>query len=247
MQELLHAFLSEDIGLPMFSSLVTGILIGLEREMRAKPAGLRTHALVCFAATLVMLAAVRQADWVVEFIPGTSIVADPTRMAHGVLTGIGFLCAGVIFREGPSVHGLTTAASLWMTSSIGLLYGVGLYWLAVSGTVLTLGVLILLRGLLAVLPSRVEVRLRVAADAASGFDPDALRELLSSAGLAQGSVSQSLDSTAGRLEMTTRTWIRGSDEGDALARALAAASGVQAFAIAPVDEEAAVSNNWRQN
>ncbi len=246
MQQLLNAYLSEDIGLPMFSSLVTGVLIGLEREMRAKPAGLRTHALVCFAATLVMLAAVRQADWVVDFIPGTSIVSDPTRMAHGVLTGIGFLCAGVIFREGPSVQGLTTAASLWMTASIGLLYGVGLYWLAVSGTVLTLGVLILLRGLLAVLPRRTEVRLRVAADAASGFDPDALRGVLSSAGLARGAISQSLDATAGRLEMTTRTWLRGGDEGDALARALAAATGVQAFAIAPVDEEASVSANWRQ-
>jgi putative Mg2+ transporter-C (MgtC) family protein len=246
MEQLLNAFLSEDIGLPMFSSLVTGILIGLEREMRAKPAGLRTHALVCFAATLVMLAAVRQADWVVDFIPGTSIVADPTRMAHGVLTGSGFLCAGVIFREGPSVQGLTTAASLWMTASIGLLYGVGLYWLAVSGAVLTLGVLIVLRVLYAVLPRREEVRLRVAVDAASGFGPDALRGLLRDAGLARGAISQSLDATAGRLELTTRTWFRGGDEGDALARALAATTGVQGFAIAPVEEEAAVSANWRQ-
>jgi putative Mg2+ transporter-C (MgtC) family protein len=245
MEQLLAAFLSEDIGLPMFSSLVTGILIGLEREMRAKPAGLRTHALVCFAATLVMLAAVRQADWVVEFIPGTSIVSDPTRMAHGVLTGIGFLCAGVIFREGPSVQGLTTAASLWMTASLGLLYGMGLYWLAVSGAILTLGVLIVLRLFLAVLPRPVEVRLRVAVDAGSGFGPDALRGLLSSAGLSRGAISQSLDAPAGRLEMTTRTWLVGDGEADALALALAAATGVQAFAIAPVDEEAAVSENWR--
>lgn len=244
MDHLLNAFLSEDIGLPMFSSLVTGVLIGLEREMRAKPAGLRTHALVCFASTLVMLAAARQAEWVVDFIPGTSIVSDPTRMAHGVLTGIGFLCAGVIFREGPSVHGLTTAASLWMTASIGLLYGAGLYWLAVSGTILTLGVLIVLRVLYAVLPRRSEVRLRVATDAGAGFGPEALRGLLRERGLAQGAISQSLDAAEGRLEMTTRTWLRDDREGDALARDLGAASGMRAFAIAPVDEEATVSANW---
>jgi uncharacterized membrane protein YhiD involved in acid resistance len=63
---------------------------------------------------------------------------DPVRMAHGILTGVGFLCGGVIFQQGVSVHGLTTAASLWITSAIGTLFGVGLYELAIGGTVLSL-------------------------------------------------------------------------------------------------------------
>jgi putative Mg2+ transporter-C (MgtC) family protein len=66
---------------------------------------------------------------------------DPVRMAHGVLTGIGFLCGGVIFREGLNVRGLTTAASLWMTSTLGMLFGIGFYELAIFGTVVTLLVL----------------------------------------------------------------------------------------------------------
>src|SRR5688500_2011018 len=99
------------MGLPLASSPLTGMLIGLERELQGKPAGLRTHTLVCFASTLLTLAAAHQGEWSINLIAGTQIVSDPTRMAHGILTGIGFLGAGVIFREGPSVHGLTTAAS----------------------------------------------------------------------------------------------------------------------------------------
>lgn len=73
------------------------------------------------------------------------MITDPTRMAHGVLTGIGFLCAGAIFRDGFSIHGLTTAASLWIVSALGMLFGVGMWPLAVGGTAATLVVLAALR------------------------------------------------------------------------------------------------------
>src|SRR3712207_8238763 len=86
---------------------------------------------------------------------------DPVRMAHGVLTGIGFLCGGVIFREGFSVHGMTTAASLWMTSALGVLYGVGFYELAIPGTVLTMAVVAGFRGIDDHLPQRQIGDLRV--------------------------------------------------------------------------------------
>ena len=92
-----------------------------------------------------MEAAVSQAAWRFASLPGAEIVSDPTRMAHGVLTGIGFLCAGVIFRAGFSIHGLTTAASLWITASLGLLFGAGLFSLGVTGTALTVVILVLLR------------------------------------------------------------------------------------------------------
>jgi putative Mg2+ transporter-C (MgtC) family protein len=111
-----------------------------------------------------MLAAMTQADWAFRALPDENIVTDPTRMAHGVLTGIGFLCAGVIFRTGFSIHGLTTAASLWITSAIGLLFGAGLFALGTAGTVITGLILVALRLVSARLPDRtltdVEVRWR---------------------------------------------------------------------------------------
>src|SRR5690606_23443067 len=92
------------------------------------------------------------ATWAFLALPGQTVVIDPTRMSHGLLTGIGFLCAGVIFREGFSVHGLTTAASLWVTSAIGVLFGVGMLELALIGSGATLAVLAVLRLLDAKLP-----------------------------------------------------------------------------------------------
>jgi len=148
--------------LPVAGALIAGGMIGFEREWRGRPAGFRTHILVSLASCLLMLAAMTQADWAFRALPDENIVTDPTRMAHGVLTGIGFLCAGVIFRTGFSIHGLTTAASLWITSAIGLLFGAGLFGLGAAGTVITGLILISLRVVNAHLPDRtladVEVR-----------------------------------------------------------------------------------------
>ena len=117
----------------------------MEREWRGRSAGFRTHILVSLAACLLMHASLRQTEW---FMPGLLedwVRTDPVRMAHGILTGIGFLCAGVIFRTGFSVHGLTTAASLWMSSAIGTLAGAGMVALAGLATITTLIVLAVLR------------------------------------------------------------------------------------------------------
>ena len=131
--------------LAIFGSIFAGGVIGFEREQRGRPAGFRTHILVCLASCLLMLAAARQAQWAWMPIPGAEVVADPTRMAHGILTGIGFLCAGVIFREGFSIHGLTTAASLWICSALGILFGIELWPVAFSGMAGTVVVLVLFR------------------------------------------------------------------------------------------------------
>ncbi len=154
----------ESFALPILGAVVAGGLIGFEREWRGRAAGFRTHILVSLASALLMLAAMGQADWAFRALPDENIVTDPTRMAHGVLTGIGFLCAGVIFRTGFSIHGLTTAASLWITSAIGLLFGAGLFTLGVVGTVVTGLILMGLRLVSVRLPARVltdvEVRWR---------------------------------------------------------------------------------------
>ena len=144
--------LNWDLVWPVVAAMTAGGLIGVERTYHGHPAGFRTHILVCLTSCLLMLAAMQQSTWAFTALPGQTVVIDPTRMSHGLLTGIGFLCAGVIFREGFSVHGLTTAASLWVTSAIGVLYGVGMMDLALIGSGATLAVLAVLRLLDAKLP-----------------------------------------------------------------------------------------------
>lgn len=129
-----------DIAIKLGSAWAAGSLVGLERTFHGRPAGFRTHALVCLACALLMVVSTHQWAWL-SGAPLETIRTDPTRMAQGIMTGIGFLGAGVIFKEGLTVRGLTTAASIWMTSALGILYGVGFYYPAVLATVLTVGVL----------------------------------------------------------------------------------------------------------
>jgi putative Mg2+ transporter-C (MgtC) family protein len=100
----------------ILGALIIGSLIGLERSFHGRPAGFRTHALVSIASTLLMLVTVYQGEWMTAVTPET-IRTDPTRMAQGIMMGIGFLGAGVIFKEGLTVRGLTTAASIWVTAA----------------------------------------------------------------------------------------------------------------------------------
>ncbi|HYL22963.1 MAG TPA: MgtC/SapB family protein [Burkholderiales bacterium] len=95
----------------LLAALAAGALIGYERSYYGRPAGFRTHALVCTASSLLMLITVFESHWVSGVAVGR-VQIDPTRMAQGIMTGIGFLGAGVIIREGFSVRGLTTAASI---------------------------------------------------------------------------------------------------------------------------------------
>jgi putative Mg2+ transporter-C (MgtC) family protein len=128
-----------------------GALIGYERSYQGRPAGFRTHTLVCIASALLMLLTVYQGLW---FNVSADIVRiDPTRMAQGIMTGIGFLGAGVIVKEGVSVRGLTTAASIWITAAIGILAGVGFYFPVIIATALTLGTLSMFRWIEARMPA----------------------------------------------------------------------------------------------
>ena len=119
----------------MLVSTVLGTLVGWERQLGRKPAGLRTHTLVCLGSTMFVLVT----KHAVQDIGGPNL--DPTRMIHGVITGVGFLGAGSIIRQEGYVAGLTTAASVWMVAAIGVSVGVHAYVLAAIGTALALVVL----------------------------------------------------------------------------------------------------------
>ncbi|MDT0497867.1 MgtC/SapB family protein [Algiphilus sp. W345] len=125
---------------PLLSAWLVGSLIGLERSFRGRPAGFRTHALVAVSSAMLMLVTTQQLRWLGEF-PEDMLRTDPARMAQGIMTGIGFLGAGVIFKEGINVRGLTTAASIWATAAIGILLGVGLYWAGIIAAAITVGTL----------------------------------------------------------------------------------------------------------
>jgi putative Mg2+ transporter-C (MgtC) family protein len=128
------------IALHLLIALAAGSIIGLERSYHGRPAGFRTHALVCLSSSMLMVLTVYQDTWFAAFSLEHANI-DPTRMAQGIMTGIGFLGAGVIMREGLTVRGLTTAASIWITAGIGVMIGVGFYFPAGIATALTLIVL----------------------------------------------------------------------------------------------------------
>jgi putative Mg2+ transporter-C (MgtC) family protein len=126
--------------LRLLLTLVLSGLVGLERQVHRRDAGLRTHILVALGSTLIMLTSL----YVFDIYKG-QVALDPVRIAAGVVTGIGFLGGGTIIRSPDGVKGLTTAASLWVVAGIGLAVGVGFNKIAVYATILVLIVLHFLR------------------------------------------------------------------------------------------------------
>jgi putative Mg2+ transporter-C (MgtC) family protein len=123
-----HISFISDILIPCLLALFFGGLIGFQREKAERPAGLRTHALVCLGSTVFTI---------VSYLGFSSLAGvDPSRVAAGIVAGIGFIGAGVIFRQGTLVKGVTTAASIWIVASIGISLGTKLYYLALLATLL---------------------------------------------------------------------------------------------------------------
>jgi putative Mg2+ transporter-C (MgtC) family protein len=202
-----------DILARLLVATMAGGLIGLERSYHGRPAGFRTHTLVCVASSLLMLVTVYQAKWFAG-VPPDTVRVDPTRMAQGVMTGIGFLGAGVIMREGLTVRGLTTAASIWTTAAIGILAGVGFYSAVLVGSIVTIGILTVFR--------KVENRMRsqvfaynTLVFARDNYMSEAqIRELLSKNGFSVANISYRLMEKGAQLEyrMTVRTLDSGNIE-----------------------------------
>ena len=118
-----------EVLLRLFLATVAGGLIGLEREVVHKPAGVRTHMLVCLGSALFILVTI-------ETLPN-----EAARIIAGVATGIGFLGAGTIFRSKSEVHGLTTAASVWTVAAVGLAIGLGYYAMTLIAVILIIIIL----------------------------------------------------------------------------------------------------------
>jgi len=136
---------NDSVVLKLLLSFLVGSALGWERFVHGRPAGLRTHLLVCLASTLMMEIGLNFSRNYPGMGPELGHMVDPTRIASGVITGIGFLGAGVILRTRETVQGLTSAACIWMAAALGLAIGAGFYTEAILVTLLSLLALILLK------------------------------------------------------------------------------------------------------
>src|SRR4051812_28066768 len=217
------------------AALLAGALIGFERSFHGRPAGFRTHSLVCIASALLMLVTVYQSEWMTS-VPLDAIRTDPTRMAQGIMTGIGFLGAGVIIKEGLSVRGLTTAASIWITAAIGILAGIGFYFPLVISVALTLGVLALFRWIEARMPSQAYYHFDVRFARSAPMAERHVRELVESHGFSIANFSYRLEGE-GRIRRHSMV-IRSADRSGAgrLSVTLEGMDAVLEFRIAPTGD-----------
>jgi len=223
-----------EMAIRVVAALAAGALIGYERSYRGRPAGFRTHALVCMASAMLMLITVYEAHWVRAI--GEAARLDPTRMAQGIMTGIGFLGAGVIMQEGLSVRGLTTAASIWITAAIGILAGIGFYFPMALSVILTLGVLSAFRWIEAKMPTQSYYHFDVRFARAADFSERQIRELVERHGFSLANFSYRLDRDGSlrRYSMTLASADRSA--AGRLAVSLEAESHIQEFRIAPTGD-----------
>lgn len=220
--------------LRMLAALVAGAVIGYERSYHGRPAGFRTHALVCTASSVLMLVTVYEAHWI--RVTGDMIRLDPTRMAQGIMTGIGFLGAGVIVKEGLSVRGLTTAASIWMTAAIGILAGIGFYFPLVVSAILTIGLLSVFRWVEARMPTQVYYHFEVRFKRGSDMSEEALRVLIEGHDFSIANFSYRLDS-AGRVRRHSMVLCTGNRSGASqLSERLDATPDILEYRISPTGD-----------
>jgi putative Mg2+ transporter-C (MgtC) family protein len=224
-----------EITLRLVVALAFGGLVGLERSYHGRPAGFRTHTLVCLGSALLMLVTVYESQWFGPHATGRATI-DPTRMAQGIMTGIGFLGAGVIFKEGISVRGLTTAASIWITAALGILIGIGFYFPATLATALVILVLSIFRWVESHMRTQSYARLDIAFRRGQAIDEAALRAELAGFGFDAARMHFRLTETGGYVEYRMMIQTTQPENFGKLAKSLSANALVQEFRIAPTGD-----------
>jgi len=219
----------------VLTAVVVGALIGFERTFHGRPAGFRTHALVCVASSLLMLVTVYQNQWM-TIVPLDAIRTDPTRMAQGIMTGIGFLGAGVIFKEGLTVRGLTTAASIWVTAAIGILLGIGFYFAATLGTAATIAILAAFRFIELRLPAEFYAYHALMFERGAVMAEDELRRVIGEHGFSIANLSYHLSDGGKFFEYGMVIKSRDRQNADALSRHLSKLPEVLEFRIDPMGD-----------
>jgi len=226
----------QDVVLRLAAALAAGALIGVERTYFSRPAGFRTYALVSLGSALLMVYGAYA--WALAPEGGRSgdALAASSRIAQGVMTGIGFLGAGVIFKTGFKVNGLTSAASIWTTAAIGLLIGAGFWFAALFALVAVLGTLLVLRWAEDRLPRFFIFEQTLKFSNPGAPEPDEIRAMLQQLGFRYSRMRQRLDETTGLVEYSVAGFSRQKNAGDALAARLMAMPSLVGFDIQPTDD-----------
>lgn len=209
------------------AALIAGGAIGLERSFHGRAAGLRTYALVCFGSALLV------AGSQYEILANTHGAGEITRVIQGIVTGIGFLGAGVIVKEGFTVRGLTTSASIWVASAIGIVMGAGSYLTGGAAAAVTLVALAVLRRLEDRLPAQSFIHFEVGFDRARAMDEDRFRELVKSHGFAMRDIAYRLHGAPQLLEYRAVIWSNNANGVRALEQSLLAKPEVVHFRLSP--------------
>lgn len=215
-------------------AFLLGLVVGYERSYHGRAAGMRTYGLVCMASAALTVAMGYPDQWFGGHVAVAAGV-DPSRVIQGIVTGVGFLGAGVIMKDGLNISGLTTAASIWSASAIGVMVGLGFYAAAILLTVLSASLMMWMSRLERWLPAKeaVAVVLRFRPN----FAPreDRLREIARDRGyeVATGSLSMSFREGAAewRFIAVSIGKLKGARIGD-LARELTAYDGVESYELA---------------
>ncbi|MES2325209.1 MAG: MgtC/SapB family protein [Pseudomonadota bacterium] len=220
--------------LNLVGALLLGLLVGYERSYHGRAAGMRTYGLVCMASAALTIVGGYPGFWFGGNGAVLITAADPTRIIQGIVTGIGFLGAGVIMREGFNISGLTTAASIWSSSVIGVLVGVGFYLAAMGLAFLSAMIMIYLSKVEALLPSRHAVAITMKFKKDYLPREDALRRIALERGYAIAGGSLTIGSTEGMQEWRFVALALSKKSGaplSVLATELASFDGIDSFQI----------------
>lgn len=182
-----------------------------------------------------MLVTTYQEQWFRSSV-AEAVSIDPTRMAQGIMTGIGFLGAGVIFKEGLTVRGLTTAASIWITAAIGILSGIGFYFPLIVATVLTLGTLSVFRWIEAKMPAQFYARLVVKFARGSTMPEDELRRVVADHGFSIANLEYRYNAEAEFFEYGMIIRARDPASGRRLSEDLCKTVAVREFQLSPMGD-----------
>jgi len=216
-------------------ALLAGAIIGLERAFHGRPAGLRTHSLVCVSSSLLMLLTAYQWE-LLTGAPVDTIRVDPTRMAQGIMTGIGFLGAGVIMREKLTIRGLTTAASVWMTAAIGIIVGMGFFSAGFYATFMSLIILGALGMIERKMPTRRFGQLKVSFKRADILERKDLIEFIHSFDVKESNMSYQLDNETNLFKYQMTIFAYSGDAFYRLSNALMENEKIKEFRIIPTGD-----------
>ncbi len=176
--------------LHLLGAMLLGMVVGYERAYNGRAAGMRTYALVCMASAALTVIGGYSHFWYGGGVQTVFNNGDLTRVIQGIVTGVGFLCAGVIMKDGLSISGLTTAASIWAASGIGVLVGVGLYMAAIALALLSLVCMMWVTRLEGWLPARQALALMIEFQPGANVVESVLEQMANERGydLAKGSI-----------------------------------------------------------